>query len=604
MFASRPRAYLIVPLLLATVAAVRASWAADSYLDVVPGTALVWGAVNHIGDAAGKLEKLAKIVQAPAANLMDTIKKESGIEKGIDDKGAAGFFLMPDKSRKEPQVAYFVAVTSEKEFLGNFEVVKAGKVTEVKLKSPPGLKPAAPPVLKREVRTSGFVAFLHGYAVIAEGNKAPVEAAAESKQSIAAEMAGYESWLAENDACAVGTAAGIKLAAKEAEPGGSGSTPELEAAAKALSDRFIKNMRSAPKEVSVLMAGIRCDKQGAIRIVARARLIKGGTISQAACRLPPLKVNLLAGVSGGPFVVAAAGIGVPGLLDGYMSLYGPLLKSLLKSLGNPAAGDDAEGTIKESIEAFRQVQSMNFVWKLGKRSDPIYSNMYGTMKLDDSEKFLAAQEKYVAAAKKMIKDAKESGLDSIEAKHLRVAGKPALQMEMAFDFSSMPGADAARAMIDEFIGPSGKMAAYYVANDKQTAVFGVGVPQEKMVTALEVLKQPKKGLAEDAELSVTAAMLPAGSQWVFYVSPRGFMQMMTRLEMVALKSFGPGMMNFSLPTFAKCPPVGLAVKAAPDELRVEMVVPAPVIEATREYVKDMQSAFNDMMKQRGQPPPP
>ncbi len=145
---------------------------------------------------------------------------------------------------------------------------------------------------------------------------------------------------------------------------------------------------------------------------------------------------MLSGVSGGPFVVAAAGIGIPGLMDGFMTLYGDLTKSL-KSQGNKAAGDDAANLTKESMEAYRQVRAMSFVWKLGKRSDPIYSNMYGTAKLDDAEAFLAAEEKYVAKAGKTIKDAKEPGFKSIEAKRLQIAGKPALQMDAAFDFAGI-----------------------------------------------------------------------------------------------------------------------------------------------------------------------
>ncbi len=159
-------------------------------------------------------------------------------------------------------------------------------------------------------------------------------------------------------------------------------------------------------------------------------------------------------------------------------------------------------------------------------------------------------------------------------------------------------------MMEEMFGAGGKLTAYYVADDKQTAVFGIGVPQERMVAALDVLKQPKRSLAEDAELSVTSAMLPAGSQWAFYVSPRGFMHLVTRAEMAALKSM-PGAPNFSMPTFPKSPPVGLAVKAVPDELRAEIAVPAPVVEAAGEYVKDWQGMINNMMKpQQGQPPAP
>ena len=135
-------------------------------------------------------------------------------------------------------------------------------------------------------------------------------------------MAGMESWLAENDGTVVGTAAGIKFAAKQAGeelkkakddvPAG----PEV-AVLRSLLDLYGKAMEAAPKELSLALAGIRCDKQGSIRIIGRARLVSGGTVSKAVAGIPPVKENLLAGLPGGPFVFAAGGVGIPKLADAY-----------------------------------------------------------------------------------------------------------------------------------------------------------------------------------------------------------------------------------------------------------------------------------------------
>ena len=133
---------------------------ADSVLDVVPSTALAWGAANHLDASCEKLQNLAKIVQVPAANLLDTLKKGTGLEKGIDEKGALGFFIVPGKSDKELVAGViFVAVKDENEFLGNFNVIKtSGKIHEVKFKSP-----ASP--------GTHLLAMLHGYAILADAPK-------------------------------------------------------------------------------------------------------------------------------------------------------------------------------------------------------------------------------------------------------------------------------------------------------------------------------------------------------------------------------------------------------------------------------------------------
>ena len=180
--------------------------------------------------------------------------------------------------------AVFVAVADEKEFLDNFEVVKAGdKINEVK-----------PKTNANTYHPTIYLAIRNGYAVIAdEKDRAAVEAAVEAKQDISAEMAGLESWLAENDGTIVGTAAGIKYAAKYA---GEELKKSKDGAAPAqwkwphCAPSWISTARpwtAMPSEISLAVAGIRCDKQGSIRVIGRARLVNGGQVSKAVAGIPP-----------------------------------------------------------------------------------------------------------------------------------------------------------------------------------------------------------------------------------------------------------------------------------------------------------------------------
>ncbi len=586
------------PLLLLALAATTSAQAADDYLNVIPSTALAWGAVNHINEASDKVQKLAAIVQAPAFSLLDQIKKGSGVAKGLDEKGAAGFFGVAGKTEKDASVgAVFVAVADEKAFLDNFEVVKAGdKISEVK-----------PKTNANTYHPTIYLAIRNGYAVIAdEKDRAAVEAAVEAKQDISAEMAGLESWLAENDANIVGTAAGIKYAAKYAgeelkkSKDGAASAVEM-AALRPFLDLYGKALTAMPGEISLALAGIRCDKQGSTRVIGRARLVNAGEVSKAVTGIPPLTEKLFAAAPGGSFVFAAGGVGVPKLADGYMSLATGFMKSMKPVYGMSA--EDLERMSKESFEAFRQVQSMNFVMKTGKRGDPIYSNMFGTMRVDNSQKVLDLQEKYAGVASKLMQNAKQGILKSITAKRLEIAGKPALQQEMNFDLSSMAGPEANRVLMDEMMGIGGTMLVYYVAADEHTVLMGIGVSPERMAAALDVLKQPRKSLAEDADVSLTAAMLPADSQWVAYMSPRGYMQLTQRLMTAALKNIPAGA-GFSLPQFPKCPPIGFAVKAEATELHAEIAVPSELVKAAGEFVQDMQKMMMQRMLEQNQTPAP
>jgi hypothetical protein len=596
MLATRRKTYRLILPLLALIATAAPALADDGYLQVIPGTALAWGAVNHIESAAEKVQNLTKVMQIPAPNLLDTVKKGSGLEKGMDEKSAIGFFAVPTKDEKEPAAAaVFVAVSDEKEFLDNFEIVKGDKIKEAKIKSRADSGSSA----------THCVAILHGYAVMSPiSDRAAVEAAVASKKSVAAEMTGFETWLAENDASLVGTAAGIKFAAKqmkdEMKKSEDATTPGTAELVKNIQKLYGSVLEGGPNEVTLALAGIRCDKQGALRVIGRARLAQGGKLSKAIADLPPVNENLLGNVPGGPFVFAGAGIGIPGFMDAYVNLYSELMKSM-NAMG--MGGDEMSKMMKESLETAKHIQSMSFVWKQGKRSDPIYSNMYGTMKVDNSTQVLDTQEKYAERFNKILKEGKQPAIKAMEAKRLQVAGKPALQMETTMDFSEVPGTEQSRAMFDMMFGVGNKMLVYNVAADEHTIVMGIGVPQERMAAALDVLAQPKKSLAEDANLSATSSMLPEKSQWVMYLSPRGLMQMTTRITTETLKNV-PGANGFVLPEFPKSPPIGFAVKAASDELRAEIAIPAPLVEAAGGYVQEMQKVIMQRMMEQNQPPAP
>ena len=541
------------PLLLLALATTSAP-AADNYLKLIPSTALAWGAVNHMNEASDKIQKLAAIVQAPTVSVLEEIKKDSGLQKGLDEKGAAGFFVVPGKTEKEPAVMAFVAIADEKQFLGNFEVVQAGeKIREVKIKTEEGKIKTGESVPKAEdselrparstrSKPTICIALREGYVlVVPKSDRAALEAALEAKQSIAAEMAGLESWLAENDGTVVGTSAGIKLAAKLAaeelkkSKDNVGNGPEA-AILRPFLDIYGKVLAAAPNELSLATAGIRCDKQNSIRVIGRARLIKGGLVSLATAAIPPAKENLLAGVPGGPFFFAGGGVSISSLLEGYMNLAFGLLKNMKSVYG--VSAEDLDQMSKDSSKLFRQVRSMNLVMKIGKRGDPLYSNIFSTMRVDNARQMFDLQEKYTENSGKRFQQAKPGMFKSMTVKRLEIAGKPALQQEIALALPNLPGGEGGQALFDQMFGPGGKMVLYYVALDEHRIVMGMNVSPERMATALDIIKQPKKCLAEDADVSVTAAMLPANSQWVAYVSFRGYARLIQRMMAAAQRPGG------------------------------------------------------------------
>jgi hypothetical protein len=610
-------------LLLALPAA--STQAAEGYLKLVPCTALAWGVTNHMSEGNEKLQKLGGIIGAPAGGPLDEFKKEFSITRGLDEKGPFGFFVLPGKTEKDPvlTVAFF-AVESEKEFLGNFKVEKSGEqIKEINAKvENPNLPPGAVPRPAVRRRPGGMggtstqcVCFRNGFAMLtSKKDKAALEATLAAKQDISGEMAGFEPWLAENDGSVAGTAAGIKYAAKQtaAELKTTrdhlmGPDPSM-AVMRTFMDGYIKLLELAPSECSLALAGIRCDKQGSIRVLGRARLINGGVVSKAMIGLPPVAEKLLTGVPGGPFIFAAGGVGIPKLADGYLDLALSIMKGMKSVYG--MSDEEIEKATKESFETFRQVRSMNMVMKTSKRGDPLFSNIYSMMRVENSAKILDAQVNGAAEFNKLMQTTKGGTVKSTTIKRLEIAGRPALQQEVSFDTSSVLPSGADRAAFDEMLGAGGKMLFYHVAADEHTVLMGMGVSQERMAAALGVIKQPRgvarsKALVEDADVNATAAMLPAGAQWVVYFSPRGLTQMSQRITAIEMKKY-PGYEDYPSPDFPKCPPVGIALTASPAELDGEIAVPAAMIAAMGEYNKEQQKMWMNRIQQRngGQAPAP
>ena len=332
MTPTRRRPYRSIPLLLLALTASASAQAAESYLKVIPGTALAWGAVNRMGEASDKIQKLAGIVQAPAVSVLDLVKKEKGVTKGLDEKGAAGVFGLPGKTEKDASVgAFFFAVADEKAFLGNFEVVKAGeKLSEIKLKTADA--------------TIYCLAMRGGYALIApKSDRAAIEAALEAKQDVLPRWPAWSRgspkttprWPALPPASSMPRERPARDSKKSKE--GMAGAAEM-AGLHSFLDVLDKAMEAAPHELSLALAGIRCDKQGTVCVIGRARLASGGLVSAAVATIPPVKESLLSGLPGGPFVVAAGGVGMPKLIDAYMDMAAGFMTSM-KSLYGMSAQD-------------------------------------------------------------------------------------------------------------------------------------------------------------------------------------------------------------------------------------------------------------------------
>jgi hypothetical protein len=570
---------LLLAVALAAWMAVAAR-AADDVLTIVPDDALALGVVHHLAETDAKIQKAAQVAGTSVPGILDQVKASTGISKGLDEKGTAATIVMPgEDSKSQPQVVVAVPVTNYDQFVEQLKPQKkAGeRIGEVEI-----------------LGNTFLVANRGSYALLAESkHRKALEKVLDSKKSVAGQLGGLEPWVAKNDGAVVLTTAGLKVVAVQAQEGlknlrdmmGQLPAEANPAQVVAMFDIYERILQAAEKEVSVLALGIRAD-QGAVYVDARARFTGDGKVSKALADVKPAEGNLLAGLPGGTFVFAGGGVFPGSLMEGLLSFSATMMKQNSKMYG--LSPEQVDKLMEISRQSVKQMQSMGMEMKIGKRSDPIYGNISGTMRVANAQQYLADYEKQMAATNELLKEAKEGLMKPSTVKKVEIAGKPGLEVEITIPVPKqeveIPNFDQ---IMEKLLGPGGKATMHLVAADEHNVLFGYNTPKEVLAKTIAGLQDPKAGLAADADVAKTAALLAPGSQWVGYLSPRGVLGFVIK----TISAFSPEDVG-KLPEFPKTPPVGVAMKAGPGEVGLEVVVPNAVIEAIGKYSTRIQEQGN------------
>jgi len=567
-----------------------ATCAADDPLKIVPRDALGWAAINHLADGDAKIQKLAGVVGAPQMSLFDRVKDRMGVKNGLDPKGAFGVIAMPPKDKEDagaqPTAVLFVAVTDYDAFLGNFNPEKKDeKISQVQIAG----KAAA-------------MAHLEGYALFAKSDdQEALEHVLASKESVADEARSLQTWLAANDVNVVATKTGVKFFAAKGKAALKrlGETlsvlGEQGASVKSGLQVYVALLEAAERNVSLGALGLQVDKAGNVRLASRAKIVAGGELAVALADVKPASGNLLAGLPGGSFVFAGGISLQESLLRPFIGMSIAILKKSPEIYGLNA--EQAEKMAKISMQGFKSMHAASMVMQSGQRGEPLYSNIYISMRVDNADQFFAAYEKQIDAMKDLLKDVKEGILKPPVSKKIEIDGKPALEVEFTIPVPKMVGNAMVEKMMQAMFGPDNKATMYILKGDEKTVYLSVGASQEKLLRAIALGKDEKKGLLADADVAATIALLPAGAHGVALISPRGYLIMVQRMMEAMMGENGPAI---TIPPFPKSPPIGLALQAAPGEFSADIVFPAEMIKAAGEYVGTIRQGIMN----RPQPPLP
>ena len=583
---------LMATVFMATVACVPRAQADGNVLKLIPEDALAFVVINNLAEVDAKITALAERVGAPPVSPLAMLKATVGNMTGLDEKGRVVLLAMPPETDDAMPIPILIApVVDYEKFIKQFGSQDAKK------------KIATITVVGN---TQLLIAEKDGYVLVAgPGQEKLLEQVLDSNKSIAAKVAAWKKPLGRSDVAAVITQPGVKMFSektlgemrKAKEMFAKIDKAEMKQAIQAF-EMYELLIEAMAKETDKVALFAKVDKKGNVFIRKSVIFIPGGKAAAAVAGMKSSKADHLAGLPGGPYVLAGGGVLPEKLTEMMMQMSVDMMKLMPDLYGiDPKQADELVGL---SADSFKGMKSMSLLMGVGEANDPLYSNMVGVVKVGDAAKFTENYLKYIKALNELVDGDKPSILSATEVEEITLDGKPCLHLAMKIPTPpSVEGIPDYHKLMEAMFGPGGKINIYMATADKNTIVWGY-TDKEKLLATLKTLKDPEKSLANDKQLAKTAARLPRGSQWVGYVSPRGSVAFANRTMVVMNKALldqfeadGVVIENRpkaipSIPEFPESPPVGFSMKIVKGRLQADMVVPDAVIRAIGKYTAKLR----------------
>jgi hypothetical protein len=533
---------------------------ATEFLKVIPDEALGFAVVRNLGDSNAKVLALAKLVNAPLpGDPLALVKMALGVDKGFDEKGSLLTVVLAEND--EPVPVVLLPVTDYKEFVTPLKPKKTdGTITEAEVGN-----------------DTMLVARKGNYAAFADPKgRAALQKLLAAKKDVSAATAPLQTWLGNSDAALVVTGSGVKLACTRMRdalkqfranlravlgPQAEMVTAQLDAA-----DGLLK---SAETDVTHVALGATIDPKRNITVNLQALFAKGSGFAKRAAEIAPLAGGSLAGLPAGPFAIAGGGPYPEGAAEALMSFSAQMIKATAPDLSK----ENAQKLEQAYVQMAKGMRGTTLLMGVGKAKEPFLSSIVGVMKVDDAATYLASYEKGLKDLNDVLKDARQA---APSVKKVDVGGAAGLEVavDLAADAPGLP-----KQLIELLAGEGGKMTVTMAAVDAKTIVYRYS-GADGLKEFMQVYKAKKAALAADTDVAKTTALLPAGAQWAWYVSPQGTLDVAGRLA-------GAVGVPLALPPFPKTPPVALAFKLSAAGLEGQLAIPAGVFEGIGDLTRKL-----------------
>lgn len=536
-------------------------------LEAIPSDTLAFAVVHDLADASHAVGDLAKLVQAPAPDLLAMAKGMTGLQKGLDEQGDLAVVLTT--IAPAPKGVILLPVANAADFFASLGVKEpAGDVVEVRLAGKPSL-----------VGSRGH------YAVFAPASDREALQQYLAASTSLADDKSLAAWIDANQMSAVLTTHGIQQLVPRLIDGIHAIQAQMrkvqgeqgQFAADAL-NIYVDLFTAAQREVDQFGVGVRIDSTRTVELVKRAWFKPDGVWAKWAAGVKPAEGNLLAGIPADPFMMAGGCVIPQGLIEGMMKFSTQMMQQMYHF-----TPEQAQHYLELSKGMMQGVHSMAMLIGALEPGAGFYGNTSIVMKVDDSRRFIDQYEKSLATLSEFAKQVKNPVIPVATSHRIKVDDVEGL--EVSVDMSKMPqlnapgNVEAQKKMMKLFTGPGGVLKIYLAPADEHTVVMAY-TSLDHLKSAIDFYKSGKSGLADEAGVVKTAAKLPAGAQAVGYVSLGGMMQFVRQY----IAAMAPQAHPEAIPQLPDCPPIGVAAKVTADCVEGYLVITADTLKAIGETV--------------------
>jgi hypothetical protein len=562
---------------------------AESIVDQLPDDAIGFAIVRNMEAANAKVEKVIKIFEElspqPIPAPLPLIKASTGLGEGLNEQGEAMLALLPGGGETAPpRPLLVVAVSDYAEFAESIKGDATGEVCRVTI--------AGEEVL---------AAKRGDYAVLMNvEHRDRLEALLSSNPKSVAAVASLDGWLAKVDFAIVVTPAGIDLLTSMGQAGLAGQRAEMESQFNdpQFAD-MLKQMQQTfaiydavlgflGAEIEAAAAGVSIDDDTNVKLESQVLLTKEGKPATVDEAERP-KESPLAGYPDEPFVMALGGP-LPATYGETMS---KAMRKLIEAYPKMYGFEDLKKEDWEKLEeawksSMRGMRSFSMVMFVGEEDDPLYSNLYSIMSVDDADEYLKVYRTAMETWNELMAKTSSDIKLKYENSEVEIGGKKGILT--LTDIAAAAGDQDVpmfQNMLEAMFGEDGKLRMYLLAADNKTLVMGIS-DEDGLKEAIKNAASGESGLAESTSVEAAIKLLDERAPWRGAVSPKGCVAWFSRLMGTFMAQFGAPPMT--IPEYPDSPPVAFSFNLTEGRFSGELVWPAETLKSLAAYVKKIQDS--------------